>query len=153
MSNRVAVLSEGKLQQLAAPQEIYYGPKNQFVAQFIGKSNFFPLEVLSTEIGLTGRIADQAFRVNGKCEAGAARLCMRYETISISSDETASSDPIKLAGIVSDVLFLGSSIEVKTICAGQEVIAVLPSSRDIPFRSSQQVIVSFDPAKGHLFNV
>ena len=41
MSDRIAVMSKGKVQQIGAPVEVYERPANQFVADFIGESNFF----------------------------------------------------------------------------------------------------------------
>jgi len=41
MSDRIAVMSKGKVQQIGTPVEIYERPTNQFVADFIGESNFF----------------------------------------------------------------------------------------------------------------
>jgi spermidine/putrescine transport system ATP-binding protein len=153
MSNRVAVVSEGKLQQLGPPQDIYYAPQNQFISQFIGKSNFFPIEVSGSVAKRFGLIGDQRFPVGNECRSGAARLCMRYEAVSISPKGAHVSDTVNLPGTISDVLFLGSNIEVKVICQQYEIIAILPSSREILFRPSQEVTVSFDPAKGHMFNV
>ena len=40
MSDRVAVMSEGKIQQLSAPNELYKNPQNIFVSNFIGETNF-----------------------------------------------------------------------------------------------------------------
>ncbi len=44
MSDRVGVMSQGKLQQVAMPQEIYNNPANGFVASFVGENNIFPGE-------------------------------------------------------------------------------------------------------------
>ena len=41
MSDRIAVMSEGRVQQIGAPVEVYERPANRFVADFIGESNFF----------------------------------------------------------------------------------------------------------------
>ncbi len=41
MSDRIAVMSKGKVQQMGTPVEIYERPANKFVADFIGESNFF----------------------------------------------------------------------------------------------------------------
>ena len=153
MSDRVAVVSEGKLQQLAAPLEIYYAPENQFIAQFIGKSNFFPFDITGANGSRIGTIAGQQFAVRRNCESGAARLCIRYEAISVSPKGQPPAKVVVLPGIISDVLFLGASIEVKITCAQNEIIAVLPSSRDVAIRPGQEVSVSFDPADGHVFNV
>ena len=44
MSDRIAVLFDGKVEQIASPQEIYKKPANQKVASFIGLMNFLPLK-------------------------------------------------------------------------------------------------------------
>ena len=49
MSDRVAVLGGGKLQQIATPLELYRRPCNEFVARFVGDSNLFPAKV--SEVG------------------------------------------------------------------------------------------------------
>ena len=47
MSDRIAVLNDGILQQLDAPEELYHHPKSEFVARFIGESNLLPGKVKS----------------------------------------------------------------------------------------------------------
>ncbi len=153
MSNRVAVVNEGRLQQLDAPGDIYYAPKNQFIAQFIGKSNFFPVEVVDASPTPLGTIAGQRFPVSGEVRVGAARLCMRFEAITIGKPGETIDKPVRLQGVISDILFLGSNIEIKVTCGPQKVIALLPSSRVTALRPLQEVVVGFDPADGHLFNV
>jgi len=51
MSDRIAVLGSGEVQQLGTPNEIYEEPVNRFVADFIGETNFFEVEVLETGPG------------------------------------------------------------------------------------------------------
>jgi spermidine/putrescine transport system ATP-binding protein len=46
MSDRIGVMSAGKIQQVGAPREIYTQPVNRFVASFIGESNFLPGHVV-----------------------------------------------------------------------------------------------------------
>ena len=45
MSTRIAVMSEGRVQQIGTPSEIYYKPRSRFVADFIGESNFLEVAV------------------------------------------------------------------------------------------------------------
>ena len=47
MSDRIAVMSKGKIQQLGTPVEVYERPANKFVADFIGESNFFEGKIKS----------------------------------------------------------------------------------------------------------
>ena len=48
MSDRIAVLGGGEVQQLGTPAQIYEEPVNRFVADFVGETNFLPVEVLET---------------------------------------------------------------------------------------------------------
>ncbi len=153
MSNRVAVVNGGRLQQLDVPQEIYYTPQNQFIAQFIGKSNIFAIEVTGARGARLSSIDAQPFPVPDACRPGAARLSMRFEAIAIAAAEKGLDRPVRLPGVVSDVLFLGSSVEVKIRCREHQLIAVLPSRGGASLRPAQEVVVGFDPAEGHVFNV
>lgn len=49
MSDRIAVLNEGRLEQVASPEELYMRPASRFVAQFIGTANFIPVEKTSLD--------------------------------------------------------------------------------------------------------
>lgn len=49
MSDRIAVMNEGVVQQVGAPREIYESPRNRFVADFIGETNFIEGEVLEVD--------------------------------------------------------------------------------------------------------
>ncbi|MCO7612480.1 ABC transporter ATP-binding protein [Pseudomonas chlororaphis] len=52
LSDRIAVLSEGEVQQVGRPEEIYEQPRNRFVADFIGETNFIQARVSRIEAGL-----------------------------------------------------------------------------------------------------
>lgn len=45
LSDRIAVMEEGRIAQLSSPQEIYERPANRFVAEFIGEANLMPMEL------------------------------------------------------------------------------------------------------------
>jgi len=48
MSDRIAVLGSGQVQQIGTPSEIYEEPSNRFVADFVGETNFFEVDVLES---------------------------------------------------------------------------------------------------------
>ena len=52
MSDRIAVVHEGRIVQLGRPEELYDRPCNRFVASFIGESNFLPGVVRGMEDGI-----------------------------------------------------------------------------------------------------
>jgi spermidine/putrescine transport system ATP-binding protein len=49
MSDRICVLGQGRIQHLGTPNEIYEDPANRFVADFIGETNFLPVQVISVQ--------------------------------------------------------------------------------------------------------
>lgn len=53
ISDRIAVMKDGAIQQIGTPQELYFSPKNVFVAAFIGRMNFFSSEICKNVFGIT----------------------------------------------------------------------------------------------------
>ena len=53
LSDRIVIMNHGRIEQIGTPYEIYYHPASQFVADFIGRSNFIPCQVTQTEPGAT----------------------------------------------------------------------------------------------------
>ncbi|GIT09047.1 MAG: hypothetical protein CM1200mP30_26770 [Pseudomonadota bacterium] len=51
LSDRIAVMSEGHVMEIASPAQLYENPSSRFVADFIGSMNFFPGEVIKSENG------------------------------------------------------------------------------------------------------
>ena len=47
MATRIAVMNEGRVEQIGMPSEVYYRPRSRFVADFIGDSNILDVEVAS----------------------------------------------------------------------------------------------------------
>ena len=84
MSNRLAVLDHGKVQQIGTPKEIYYHPHNAFVAGFIGGSNIVDAMIAKNGSGLVYdaafcRIPVKAGETRDKC-----RLAIRHEALELA---------------------------------------------------------------------
>jgi putative spermidine/putrescine transport system ATP-binding protein len=90
MSDRIAVFSEGKIEQVGSPAEVYEHPSTPFVAGFVGTSNLVDGEV--------------AKRITGS----EAKFSIRPEKIHLSAaDEKVGSDMLSVDGKVRDVVYLG----------------------------------------------
>jgi spermidine/putrescine transport system ATP-binding protein len=86
MSDRVAVMSEGVLQQIANPRTIYANPATPFVARFVGETNALPGRVLAVEAGLA-RIETALGILSGRAGPGtrpgaAGTIYIRPEALS-----------------------------------------------------------------------
>jgi spermidine/putrescine transport system ATP-binding protein len=107
MSDRIAVMGEGRIQQIGSPGEIYEEPVNRFVADFIGETNFLDGEVIAAMDGKVrvrtpfgAEILAAATGVTGR---GIVTLSLRPEKIGLE-DEAAGTI---LAGIVVSRNYMG----------------------------------------------
>jgi ABC-type Fe3+/spermidine/putrescine transport system ATPase subunit len=94
LSDRIAVMREGRLEQIGTPEEIYRRPRSRFVAEFIGESNFFPAE-------LAGAHGDPD-----------SVVMVRPEALVISPDEGF------ITGEILHTSFLGNFTRVAIRCEG-----------------------------------
>lgn len=87
MSDRIAVLAEGRLQQFGTPDEVYNQPANRFVAEFIGtpSMNLADGEVSGDGVFRAGKFEIQLDASQFDIEVGAATLGVRPEALSIGS--------------------------------------------------------------------
>ena len=69
MSSRIAVLNRGRIEQMGTASDIYERPESRFVAEFVGETNFFELEVVSTQGGIV--------HLQGSCCPGARATARR----------------------------------------------------------------------------
>ncbi len=106
MSDRIVVMSEGRIQQIGSPEDIYNEPVNSFVADFIGESNMIEGVMLSDYLvsfsGKSFECVDFGFAENEPVD-----VVIRPEDISVVSSENA-----KIIGDVTDVVFKGVHYEV-----------------------------------------
>jgi putative spermidine/putrescine transport system ATP-binding protein len=119
MSDRVAVMNAGKIAQLDTPKGLYARPRTRFVAEFIGESNFLPVEV----DGATVKFGGQPLRIAGTIGASAAKqwLVIRPEKLSVLNGHV---DPAlnQFQGQVKEVVYQGESfICYVTLTDGSEI--------------------------------
>ncbi len=124
LSDRIAVMNEGRIEQLGAPPEIYRRPVNRFVADFIGESNMFRGRVGIAENGIAEVKLDSgaAMRVRIPREDRAIHygadigLVLRPERPR-PLDPGAASDN-RLAGKIAEIVYLGESVKYRIACDG-----------------------------------
>lgn len=116
LSDRIAVMNDGKIEQLGAPAEIYEAPRSSFVAAFIGDTNFFEgsvKQIVDDEYSMLtiDGLADDIRCFNDKkLQAGnSIFLSIRPEKFSIFKEKPATRhNENALPGRVEDVIYLGS---------------------------------------------
>lgn len=113
MSDRIAVMSAGELQQLGQAREIYEQPRNMFVADFIGETNLLEVTVDKVEgdratCHIGGGHALHCNAVEGVGEGANVHLSIRPERLFLS-DAPAGENSLK--GTVRDNIFVGTDIQ------------------------------------------
>lgn len=115
MSDKIVVMSEGKIQQIGTPEDIYNEPKNAFVADFIGESNIF------TGI-MTGkyrvRFCGAEFECVDDVEHGTMiDAVVRPEDVTITAPDQGI-----IKGIVTSVIFKGVHYEIAVQSGKNEIV-------------------------------
>ncbi|MDX6804837.1 ABC transporter ATP-binding protein [Terrihabitans rhizophilus] len=149
MSNRVAIMRNGRIAQLGTPQDLYFAPASEFVAGFVGRSNLIPLQFVKTGgIAIADVLGVPAPELTDSRE-GAARMALRFEAVRLEtlSEQTAPGP----TGVIEDVLFLGTNFEVNVRCGDLNIIASVPATKDQHFAVGQKVRVVLDLSHARIF--
>ena len=145
MSNRVAVMREGKIEQVGRPREVYEAPRSRFVADFIGTSNFIDGVVEERRHGLyIVRTADGELRVRSDAEFAVGApvvVAARPEHVQLSQGAN-SVGANRWRGRVEARAFLGESVDHVVTVGSREIRARCNSKISIPAPS--EVTVTFD---------
>jgi len=138
MSDRVAVMNEGRMEQVGSPADLYDRPANRFVASFIGESNFLEGTVLGTSAGMaTVSVAGATVRASSSRSLAAGTkvvLAVRPEKIVFREGAGGrTGDFNALPVTVRDVTFVGE-IHRYVLEIAPSVTAVLKQQHRFPIR-------------------
>ena len=130
MSNRIAVLRGGDIQQIAEPEALYEEPERSFVARFIGENNRLHGRVTKVngdicEVETGGQII-HALRI-APCQSGdATTLSIRPERVAIAPEPGLYTN--ELEAKIEDITFLGDHLRLRlNVCESSEFIAKIPN--------------------------
>jgi putative spermidine/putrescine transport system ATP-binding protein len=139
ISDRVAVLTEGRIEQIGAPADIYNEPKTPFVAEFIGTMN--RLEATVTDDGEVDFRGTRLRVDNARGHSSGQRVLVlvRPETLAVEQSDNGGG----LGGTVVAHIFLGATTRVKVDAAGQELSADIPSTRAAALPVGARVSATF----------
>jgi len=160
MSDRVAVMNRGVVQQIDTPRNVYSRPANTFVAGFIGASNLFAGSLVRGTGGLAVETGEgEAIRTNEAAvarEGEAVSALVRPEQFSIAVAGTGAGDGsiAYLDVAVEQVVFIGSVFEIHSrTLSGRKVlarIAAVHQAAVAEIEASRKARLSYDPAAVHV---
>jgi spermidine/putrescine transport system ATP-binding protein len=143
MSDRIAVMHAGKVEQLGTPEELYERPTTRFVADFIGSTNLLRGRVEADgRVRLTsGEVAHVAH--DGMVDGSEVEISVRPEAISIVP--ASAQDAIKAT--VEQAAYLGTTISYQLRTAGGLALTVLSPKTGVRLPVGSDVAVTWSPSE------
>jgi spermidine/putrescine transport system ATP-binding protein len=144
MSDRIAVMSKGRIQQVGPVLDVYEKPKNVFVAEFLGLSNIWPFEAA----GGVARTAIGDLAMSEPC-AGPGLAMIRPEKIFIYNDSAAPQGrPNMFPGTIREAIYMGASTQYRIeLNCGPFVLAFDTNNQaaERSWRAGEAVAVELKP--------
>ncbi len=153
MSDRVAVMRDGVIVQAAAPLDIYSKPANLYVAGFLGRINKFPVVVDGANLDGVMAVRSGSATLDVRADkprprGGPAVLAVRPENMRLR--EADSPAPNGMTGTVTEVSFLGESIDYQVLIDGRPV--TVNENPSVIFPVGSDVRVEFESEHGLLYD-
>ena len=162
MSDRIAVMFEGEIAQLDAPEALYRRPASRKVGEFIGMMNFLPTQVamsgasqggIAVDVAGLGRTVLQSAQCPGVARPGAAQVGVRPESLTVLFDDTTPATH-RAQGRVDEITYYGDMTYYEITLEGAPK-SVQVSSRNMPGRRlldrGERVALAWDPSALVLF--
>ena len=133
MSDRIAVINRGRIEQAASPRDLYEEPANAFVADFLGVSNLMDATANGPSGDVTQVRLANGFSVEVRrgdiSRRGEVKVVIRPERVLL--EPAGATGPNRIPGMVTNVVYLGSGIQLAVhLASGQTVTALVPNNDD-----------------------
>jgi spermidine/putrescine transport system ATP-binding protein len=129
MSDRIAVMSQGRVEQVGPPKEIYEEPATAYVADFLGVSNLMDARGAGVGEGGCRVVIGEFTLVAGQGEEdtrGDCKITIRPERVDL--EPASSAGPNRIPGMVERVVYVGATLQVILhLAAGQTIQAWMPN--------------------------
>lgn len=155
MSDRIAVMSQGKVVQIGSPAEIYEHPRTAFVANFIGEANVLTGIVSQVKSGeaMVGQDDGQSWRVRSASATvgGLMQIAVRPEWLDMVSAARGPEPELNaLPGTIREIIFLGETLHVLVALHNAAVIRVALRNAGVlttplPWHAGDAVRVTWAP--------
>jgi len=155
LSDRIAVMRAGRIEQLGSPDAVYRCPTTRFVASFLGKMQFLEARVLGfadnrqivnlelNDIRLAC-VTGQQFSPGDRCVIG-----VRPEKVVLTEPEAASTRKWSIAGRIRERQYLGAHAQLTVVTAtGASIVSIDHGDR---WTAGRQVLVSWDESDMSIF--
>ncbi len=148
MSDRIAVMNQGYLDQLGTPEQVYEKPATKFVADFIGESNIFEATITEIKegkasIGLeVGYASGQVEKDTVYAPSEMVYACVRPEKVLFSQDEI---EGFNITGIVKEQIYVGNIIKSNVIIGNGQTVKLSRLNADEVPKVGERINLYWNP--------
>ena len=161
LGDEVIVMNGGEIVQRGTPAEIYDHPASRFVAEFVGRSNWFVgrlsesgipgIQIMRTDDGLELRVSGTWTSADA-----APEVCIRPERIRIEQegarDHYGGIDVNRFSAIVKDVIYLGAGINLYAELSNGRRVLIVEQNRGVRISVNDPITVSILPTDCHIIS-
>jgi len=136
MSDHVAIMNQGRFEQIGTPQELYFEPHTAFVADFVGEANRWRGEVHQSDgadlvVSVEGGVDLLVYTRTAVAKQSVVEVFVRPEAVGLSREQRTDVAN-QLQCTVQDILFNGANTQVllRELATGHTLAAALPGTGD-----------------------
>ncbi|MFC7205084.1 ABC transporter ATP-binding protein [Haloferax namakaokahaiae] len=148
VSDRVAVLNRGRVEQVGDPRDVYHRPKTEFVASFVGENNVFDGRVKSRPEtgGSVVEVGESEWRLNGieKSPGESVTFCVRPEQFVLDGGQN------QIRGTLVGTEFQGATTRLTLDWDGHELTVAVADETRATFEYGARLVVGFDSEDVHV---
>ncbi|WP_028035348.1 ABC transporter ATP-binding protein [Chelativorans sp. J32] len=142
MADRLAVMSNGRLEQIGTPREIFDRPQTDFVATFIGAGNFFSGKVREPGVAEVEGLGE--LRFSGEAPTGSSvKLMVRPHRLVL--DGTGAAGVNRFSGTVEHIVYRGQTLTLTVRCGTQRLQADLPTHAGVLPEKGGEITLAVAP--------
>lgn len=148
LSDRICLMNAGRVEQIGAPDELYFRPRTVFAADFLGESNILDASISSSgrEAKLSTRAGFEITGVETSVSMSEAKIMIRPESIIVAP--ATAKDPNSVEGLIEDIILTGGVVDIRVRVREGTIISVRRlTTRDFrAMEPGQPVFLSVKPS-------
>lgn len=146
MSDRLAVMNAGRIEQLGTPEEIYYCPNTRFVAGFIGHSNLIDCRIEREGEHVYARHGDFNVALGEDYPPGDATLAIRWETVLLGPTAPPAPGENRFPALIETAVFHGERHEVILRVGDIRLTALTQAKRGLRPKTGDHIEIALNSA-------
>jgi len=160
MSDRIAVMNRGRVEQVSVPEDVYERPATTFVAGFIGVSNLMPALVASAgevklDQGPAVRAPTDGFDAGERCHAVVRPEKLQIERLDGAAPQSSANGLPRVEGVVESSIYLGTATQIVVdLSEGVRMTVLVPNASEAERRrlpgGGVRVALSWEPEHMHV---